>query len=167
MRIQSQNGNSRRTRCACPSSCERPEETRSLTEMPSARMDTPSTLNLPERPAFRLDPDCKIKLKSEFDSVKHGGRRITAQYFIMLVAGGVFGTSLKCGIICSRKFDKRAVKRNRARRLLWEAFRLTAGEISPCGIILIPRRGILKVKMQDVKGAFVNTLKKAGMLEKS
>ena len=124
---------------------------------------TPSVQNTPGKNGFRLDPGCKMKLKSEFDSVKNGGRRITAQYFIMLVSGGVFGTSLKCGIICSRKFDKRAVKRNRARRLLWEAFRLTGTEIPPCGIILIPRRGILKVKMQDVKAAFADALKKAGV----
>ena len=165
MRIQSQNGDPRRTRCACPSSCERPEKTRSLTEMPSARMDTPSAENSSGKHRFRLRPDCKMKLKSEFDSVKNGGRRITAQSFIMLVSGGVFGASLKCGIICSRKFDKRAVKRNRARRLLWEAFRLTGTEISPCGIILIPRRGILRMKMQDVRAAFADALKKAGMMK--
>ena len=164
MRIQSQNGDTRRTRCTCPSSCKRPEKTRSLTDMPSARMDsTPSTQDASGKNGFRFDPDCKMKLKSEFDSVKNGGRRIAAQYFVMLVSGPVFGTSLKCGIICSRKFDKRAVKRNRARRLLWEAFRLTRTEISPCGIILIPRHGILKVKMQDVKAALADALRKAGV----
>ncbi len=55
-----------------------------------------------------------------------------------------------CGVICSRKFDKRAVYRNRARRLLHEAFRLTGQELVPCRIVFIPRRPILDQKMQDV-----------------
>ncbi len=164
MRIPSQNGDARRTRGACPSSCKGPEKNRSLTEMPSDRMDRTPSAEFPPGPGgFSPGTDYKIRLKSEFEAVKRSGRRVTAQYFILLVSGRVFGASLKCGVICSRKFDKRAVKRNRARRLLWEAFRLTRSEIPPCGILLIPRRGILKVKMQDVKAAFADALRKAGI----
>ena len=135
--------------------------------MPSARTDNASSAEAaPEKSGFKLGPEYKLKLKSEFDAVKNSGRRVSAQYFIMLVSRQIFGTSLKCGIICSRKFDKRAVKRNRARRLMWEAFRLIKTEISPCGIVLIPRREILRVKMQDVKFAFADALKKAGVMEK-
>ena len=105
---------------------------------------------------------CMMKLKSEFDAVKRNGKRISARFFTALVSSGEFGSSVKCGIICSRKFDKRAVRRNRARRLLREAFRQISEELPPMGIILIPRREILKVKMDDVKILLADTLKKAG-----
>ena len=106
-----------------------------------------------------------MTLKSEFDTVKNQGRRIAARYFIALVSAGAFGNSVKCGIICSRKFDKRAVQRNRARRLLREAFRQIMKGLAPSGVLLIPKREILKVKMNDVKIALAEALKKTGILE--
>ena len=115
-----------------------------------------NALSGPEKSSFMM------KLKSEFDTVKRDGKRITARYFTALVSAGAFGSSVKCGIICSRKFDKRAVRRNRARRLLREAFRQISEGIHPLGIILIPRREILKVKMDDVKILLADTLRKAG-----
>ena len=115
-----------------------------------------NALSGPEKSSFMM------KLKSEFDTVKRDGKRMTARYFTALVSAGAFGSSVKCGIICSRKFDKRAVRRNRARRLLREAFRQISEGIQPLGIILIPRREILKVKMDDVKILLADTLRKAG-----
>ena len=154
MRIQSQNGNTRRTESSLPPSCKRTQETCSLRTMPDAEVD--NALSGPEKSS------CMMKLKSEFDAVKQNGKRITARFFTALVSAGEFGSSVKCGIICSRKFDKRAVRRNRARRLLREAFRQVLRELPPLGIILIPRKEILKVKMDDVKILLADTLKKAG-----
>ena len=73
----------------------------------------------------------------------------------------------RCGVICSRKFDKRAVRRNRARRLLHEAFRLTKQELAPCRIIFIPRRAILDQKMQDVARQLKIMFHRAGLSRNS
>ena len=73
----------------------------------------------------------------------------------------------RCGVICSRKFDKRAVRRNRARRLLYEAFRLIRQELMPCRIIFIPRRAILDRKMQDVDRQLRNLFQRAGLFRNS
>lgn len=132
--------------------------------MSSARVDSASFCETTGESGFRLNRDCSLKLKSEFDAVKQKGRRVTTQYFIALVSGREFGISRKCGIICSRKFDKRAVRRNRARRLVKEAFRLLLKEIAPCGIVVIPKREILQVKMQDVKAVLAKALAKAGVM---
>ena len=69
-----------------------------------------------------------------------------------------------CGVICSRKFDKRAVRRNRARRLLYEAFRLIRQELKPCRIIFIPRRPILDRKMQEVAHQLRDLFQRAELL---
>lgn len=134
--------------------------------MTSDRVDSASSVSPVEVCSFRLSQESRLKLKSEFDAVKNNGRRVTSRYFTALVSGQEFGISRKCGVICSRKFDKRAVRRNRARRLVREAFRLLLPEIAPCGIVVIPRREILRVKMQVVKAELAKALTKAGMMTK-
>lgn len=134
--------------------------------MTSDRVDSASSVSPVEVCSFRLSQESRLKLKSEFDAVKNNGRRVTSRYFTVLVSGQEFGISRKCGVICSRKFDKRAVRRNRARRLVREAFRLLQPEIAPCGIVVIPRREILRVKMQVVKAELAKALTKAGMMTK-
>lgn len=70
--------------------------------------------------------------------------------------------SFRFGVICSRKFHKRAVRRNRARRLVHEALRLLEkeGKFRPCWIVIIPRREILNWKMEEVKDQLRRLLKK-------
>lgn len=117
-----------------------------------------------ERPALKqtLRAQDKLKLKSDFDYVKANGRKYTTLYFIALIAEPPEDcTDLKCGVICSRKFDKRAVVRNRARRLIWEAFRLLKGNILPCRMILIPRKAICDVKMNAVMEQMEKVLMKS------
>ena len=113
------------------------------------------------------DADGRLKLKSEFDAVKQNGKRVVTRYFIALVSNGECGILRKCGIICCRKFDKRAVRRNRARRLVKESFRLLREEIEPCGIVIIPKREILRLKMQEVRAELARALTKAGVKDRN
>ncbi len=85
--------------------------------------------------------------------VREKGKKLTSPFAILLYRlpdGNQKLDSVKCGIICSRRFDHRAVRRNRARRLLWESFRLMKQRVTPCQMIFIPRREILNARMQDV-----------------
>ena len=93
----------------------------------------------------------RLKLKSEFSAVRDQAQKQVCFLAVMLYTGpDPADQEPRCGVICSRKFDKRAVRRNRARRVLHEAFRLIRQELKPCRIIFIPRRPILDQKMQDV-----------------
>ncbi len=109
---------------------------------------------------FTLCKADKLKTKSEFDAVKSEGSRISNELFTFLSLPVRDEVNPRCGVICSRKFHKRAVVRNRARRLLWESFRLLKKRISPCWMILIPKRKILNAGMPDVKSALNNALEK-------
>ena len=105
-----------------------------------------------------------LRCRSEFDKVKQIGRRESSGLFTMLWIPETEDFRRR-GIICSRKFDTRAVKRNRARRLVRESLRLIGAEnLSPCSLVIIPRRSILKVKMPAVKSALEHALKRAGIL---
>ena len=108
----------------------------------------------------------RLTLKSEFAEVREQARKQVCFLTVMLYAGpGAFDLEPvpQCGVICSRKFDKRAVRRNRARRLLHEAFRMIRPELMPCRIIFIPRRAILDQKMPAVAQQMRGMLEKAGL----
>ena len=113
----------------------------------------------------RLVSADKLKLKSEFDYLKNNGVKLVGRNFLLVHATPADG-KLRWGVICSRRFDKRAVVRNRARRLLWESFRQLKSRIKPCHVVLIPRREIIKKKQQDVEKEMKYLLKKAELLQK-
>lgn len=71
----------------------------------------------------------------------------------------------KCGVICSRKFSLLSVERNRARRLLWESFRLLGSRIAPCMMVLIPRRKIKHALQGQVQQELEQMLTLAGVLK--
>lgn len=70
----------------------------------------------------------------------------------------------RCGVICGKKYSLLAVERNRARRLLWESFRLLKQEIAVCRIVLIPRRNMMKWKRGQATRELALLLVRAGVL---
>lgn len=77
------------------------------------------------------------------------------------------GKFAKCGVICSRKFSLLAVERNRARRMMWESFRLLSRRILPCRMVLIPRRRIKSAGQLDVMKELETLLAAAGVLREN
>lgn len=72
--------------------------------------------------------------------------------------------TLRLGVVCGRKYSNKAVDRNRARRLVWESFRLIKTEIEPCHMVVIPRKAIAETKQQQVQKEMEYLLKKASKL---
>jgi len=73
------------------------------------------------------------------------------------------GAGLRLGVVASKRTFRRAVDRNRAKRLLREAFRLNRGRISAdADLVIIARRQILKAKCADAEREFMWLIKKAG-----
>ncbi|MBO5645181.1 MAG: ribonuclease P protein component [Lentisphaeria bacterium] len=110
---------------------------------------------------FTLCKKDKLRLKAQFDDVRQRGVRQAGPAVVAAVAPF---EQLQCGVVCGRKFDLLAVKRNRARRLLWESFRLLKPYIKPCRIVLIPRRRILKYSAQRTMQELAGLLAQHGVL---
>ncbi len=72
---------------------------------------------------------------------------------------------LRCGVVCGKKYSLLAVKRNRARRLFWESFRLLKEELAVCHLILIPRRRMENYMRQDATRELAQLLVQAGLLD--
>ena len=61
------------------------------------------------------------------------------------------GAGRKAGVVVSRKSFRDAVDRNRAKRIMREAFRIVAGEMPPdCDWVLVGRSNLKGRHMQDV-----------------
>ena len=71
----------------------------------------------------------KLVRKSQFDQVRCNGRKSAGPGIVAVVAPC---DESGCGVVCSRKFSLLAVERNRARRLLWESFRILKPHLLPC-----------------------------------
>ena len=74
----------------------------------------------------------------------------------------------RLGVVTSRRTLPAAVARNRARRLLREAFRLNRTHLRPdVDVLLLARGRIEQVKRQDVEADFRTTCRRAGIWRES
>ena len=112
-----------------------------------------------------LKKEDKLKLKSEFENVRIHGEKIVSKGFLTVVVKSFDGISnVRCGVICSRKYSVLAVHRNRARRLLFESFRLLKHDIEPCHIVLSPRKRMQNYKLDDTLTELRDSLQKSEVL---
>ncbi len=102
-----------------------------------------------------------LKLKSEFDFVKQNGTKFVSKSFILLYILPPPDEKRRIGIICGRKFDKRAVIRNRVRRLFKESFRLIKNQVALSHMLFIPRKGAERRKAQYIQHEIIETFQKA------
>ncbi|MBR7121535.1 MAG: ribonuclease P protein component, partial [Lentisphaeria bacterium] len=56
------------------------------------------------------------------------------------------------------KYSLLSVVRNRARRLMWESFRMLKPDLSPCRILLIPRRRMMNYSRQQATAELAEIL---------
>ena len=101
------------------------------------------------RPRFGLGKQDKLTLRSEFAQVKASGRKVAGALLAVGFAPADDGR-VRAGVVCGKKYSLLAVTRNRARRLVWESFRLLKPAIAPCRLVFIPRRRMQRVKCGEV-----------------
>lgn len=83
-----------------------------------------------------LPKQYRLSLKTELSRIKKEGKVIWGKLFNLLVANQPQATNNQLPVsrfafVISKKVHKRAVKRNRVRRLLVEAIRSNLGKIKP------------------------------------
>ena len=88
-----------------------------------------------------------LLFKEAFD----GGRQHRGRFLVLWQRHGE-GAAQRLGVVASKRTFPRAVDRNRAKRLLREAFRLNRWRLNTADdIVLLARGQILKVKRQTVE----------------
>jgi ribonuclease P protein component len=100
-----------------------------------------------------LPENARLRNSTDFRAVYGGGRRIEARLMTVFILSNELELH-RLGITTSRKMSRRAVDRNRAKRLLREAFRLSAVELDALKTkydwVFNARRRIVEVKLNAV-----------------
>jgi ribonuclease P protein component len=76
-----------------------------------------------------------VRKRAEFERIQQSGERVDTRHFVLILAAQAEPRGARLGITASRRIGN-AVARNRAKRLVREAFRKTP-ELWPAGIDLV------------------------------
>lgn len=103
-------------------------------------------------PVGRFPPTQRVRKRREFEAAQKTGRRVTTPHFVLLLYARNEAGVARLGIVASRKVGI-AVTRNRAKRLVREAFRSTRDLFKPgMDLVVIVRRSLDTMKLVDVVG---------------
>ena len=115
------------------------------------------------RSSLRFGRAQRIKQGRDFLRARQEGERLVTGCLIANWRKMAAHSPARLGVITSRKVGG-AVARNRARRLLREAFRLHQHELAePLDLVLIARPSIANKGFAEVEKDFLTTLRKAGL----
>jgi len=106
----------------------------------------------------------RLRKKKEFQSVFESGRKTAGKLLVLVYKENELGFP-RAGFIVSKKVSKKAVERNRAKRLMRETFRLNKHLLKPFDIIFIAKKEILGKKRQDVEKDFLSIASRSGLLD--
>lgn len=108
-----------------------------------------------------------ISLDKDFKEVLARGTMYQSPLFGMLVLKSDEKGLTKFGLIVSKKIDKRAVVRNRVRRVLLESVRLKLSEIEDGYLVVfLAKKKLVGLRVEEVKREVYSGLKKARLLSK-
>jgi ribonuclease P protein component len=96
----------------------------------------------------------RLRRKAEFTGVFNTAVRVQGRYLTLLLAPNRSGR-LRLGIVASRKLGD-AVRRNRAKRMIREAFRRSPQPLSRPGVdlVVIPRRELFDAPFSSLETDF-------------
>lgn len=110
--------------------------------------------------------DDRLLKGHEFRYMRENGRSTVGRFMVLSHAPAA-DAKRRVGIIVTKKYDKRAVRRNRAFRLFRESYRLIKNDIdSESWIILIARKSMHGRSAVEVQQEMISLLKRESLLDK-
>jgi ribonuclease P protein component len=90
---------------------------------------------------FRFRPEQRLRRGSEFAAVLGGSRRLRGRYFELRYRDSE-GITARLGLIVAKRLAKRAVVRNKVKRVAREAFRHLQSQLRPVDLVVRLASGI-------------------------
>jgi len=101
-----------------------------------------------DKPSYKFPQSMRIRRKRDFDAIFASGSRMTAGGLTIITKKNLHSHP-RLGISVPKSYGS-AVARNRIKRRIREAFRLTQHALARVDILCIPRRG-LEVSVEQLK----------------
>jgi len=109
-------------------------------------------------------PDARVLTSAEFERVFKHGRRTAAPQMALHVLAEVEGGA-RLGLVVSRKVDKRAVQRNRIKRVVREYFRRIRTRLQPGAHVVLARADAAKADNAQLRQTLERLFVRAGVLQ--
>jgi ribonuclease P protein component len=110
-------------------------------------------------PPATLPPSSRLRKRAEYRAVYDQGRRIPAGHLVLFVLEQELGFP-RIGITATRRVGS-AVRRNRARRLVKEAFRRHRTEIASWDIVVNVKPSAVECHFGEIERDFLDALRRA------
>ncbi len=108
------------------------------------------------RPVGRFPASQRVKKRLEFQAAQNAGRKAILPHFVLLLYARADSGEARLGVVASRRIGG-AVIRNRAKRLIREAFRATRQLWMPgIDVVVIVRRPLEGMKLDDVRSEWMS-----------
>lgn len=107
-----------------------------------------------------LKKEFRLRKQKDFENVFNKGVYFSGKYLMLKAVENNLPFS-RFGFVVSKKVSKKAVERNRAKRLMSESIRLSQEEIkSGFDIIFVSRAGIVGKNFEEIKESIKKLLKR-------
>ncbi|RJO62250.1 ribonuclease P protein component [candidate division WS5 bacterium] len=113
-----------------------------------------------------LSREKRLTKGRDFDRVYQKGKRLSSESFNLNLSANRSAVT-RVGIVVGKKFSKKAVERNRAKRVFREAVKEVYTDIKPGFDMVIFVKGAYSknLKMETARKEIVELMKKAGVLK--
>ncbi|MFQ5749432.1 MAG: ribonuclease P protein component [Planctomycetota bacterium] len=101
-------------------------------------------------PRQGLSGSCRLLRARDYLRVYGEGVRSRGRWILLIAAPGLNPATARMGLSVGRKFSRSAVVRNRARRVLREAFRQLRRNLPPLDVVLIPVASETRYTLSEV-----------------
>lgn len=110
-------------------------------------------------------PSVRLTRSRDFKHVFEGRYRIAGTTMVIWIRATEQGEGIRAGVVASKRTFRRAVDRNRAKRLLREAFRRERPHlVGSANMVLVARRHIVDTDSKTVRQEFKKMAKALGLV---
>ncbi|MCX7034518.1 MAG: ribonuclease P protein component [Arenimonas sp.] len=118
----------------------------------------------PARP-HSFPPSARLHASAEYQAVFKGAKRLSSPHLRLHAHVRAEATEPRLGVTVSKKVDKRAVGRNRIKRIAREFFRHEKASLPPGDYVLLVQPGAKLLSNEEIRGQLVPLFERARSLK--
>jgi ribonuclease P protein component len=122
-------------------------------------------MTLPPAAPSPFPPSARLRASAEFQAVFKAGRKLSSSHLKLHAHVRAEASAPRLGVAVSKKVDKRAVGRNRIKRLAREIFRGQRAALPAGDYVLIAQPGAAKLESGELRAQFLQLLERARSLK--